>query len=63
MPYTFVPQTFYDVFILCFSWEPDPHGNDLRYSWTTVDKVAKILKRLGVLTDKQKRALSKDRRT
>lgn len=61
MHYTFTPQTFYDIFILCFSWEE--RSNDLRSSYTTVDKVATILNRLGILSDKQKGAISKDKRT
>lgn len=63
MPFSFTPQMFYDVFVLSFSWEPDPHRNDLRWSWTTVDKVGTILHRLDVLSAKQKKAISKDRRT
>lgn len=63
MSYVFTPQSFFDIFVLCFSWEPDPHQDDPRWSWTTVDKVAAVLSRLKILSDKQKKAASRDRRT
>lgn len=61
MPITVTPQVFFDLFVLCLSWQ---WGEDrLTHMWTTVDKVARILAGLGILTEKQRKVLYKDRRT
>ncbi len=46
-----VPETFVDLFILCLSWQWEPVS--LAHTWTTVDKVVKILIGLGVITEDQ----------
>ena len=55
------PQVFFDLFILCLSWQWDEKS--MRYMFTTVDKVVRILSGLGILTDRQRKVLYKDRRT
>ena len=45
------PETFVDLFILCLSWQWEPTG--LARTWTTVDKVQKILLGLGIITEDQ----------
>ncbi len=43
------PEAFVDLFILCLSWQWRPIS--LTHTWTTVDKVVKILLGLGVITE------------
>ncbi len=45
------PESFVDLFILCLSWQWKPVS--LVYTWSTVDKVVKILLSLGVITEPQ----------
>ena len=58
---TITPQTFFELFVLCLSWQHD--FENLKKNWTTVDKVVRILHELDILTDKQRKVLYKDRRT
>lgn len=55
------PQVFFELFVLCLSWQWDEAR--LTHMWTTVDKVSRILAGLRILTEKQRKALFKDRRT
>jgi hypothetical protein len=61
MAITITPQVFFDLFVLCLSWQWDERR--LTHMWTTVDKVVRILAGLGILTDKQRKLLYRDRRT
>ena len=45
------PENFVDLFILCLSWQWEPVS--LAHTWTTVDKVMKILLGLGVISEPQ----------
>jgi hypothetical protein len=45
------PENFVDIFILCLSWQWNPVN--LTQTFTTVDKVLKILQGLGVVTEAQ----------
>lgn len=54
------PQVFLDLFILCLSWQWNP--SDVNKTWTTVDKVSRILYGLGIISKKQYASLYKDRR-
>lgn len=54
------PTEFFELFFLCLYWQWDERS--LNYCWTTVDKVARLLKELGLLKEKERRALAKDRR-
>jgi hypothetical protein len=54
------PQVFFDLFVLCLSWQHD--FTNLSRDYTTVDKVARILHGIGIVTDLQRRKLYKDRR-
>ncbi|MFC1630085.1 hypothetical protein ACFL06_00945 [Patescibacteria group bacterium] len=54
------PQVFFDLFMLCFSWqwrEDDPGR-----AYTTVDKIARILHGLGIITERQRARLHRDLR-
>ena len=53
------PQTFFDIFVLCLSWQWNPVSS--RHMWTTVDKVVRILNGLGIITDQQKEILYKNK--
>ena len=53
---------FFDLFTLCLSWQWDD-SEGLRRTYTTVDKVVRILHGLGILSAKQRRVLHKDVRT
>ncbi|MFH0779404.1 MAG: hypothetical protein V1928_00925 [Parcubacteria group bacterium] len=45
----------FDLFILCLSWQWDPsYYNDM---WTTMDRVKLVLRKLGVITYKQRYSL------
>lgn len=55
------PEKFFDLFVLCLSWQWD--DGSMNTCLTTVDKVVRILNGLGIITDKQRRVLYKDRRT
>lgn len=61
MTITITPQVFFDLFILCLSWQWDE--SRLTHMWTTVDKVVRILAGLEILTEKQRKVLFRDRRT
>src|SRR3989344_3209579 len=61
MKISVTPQSFFDLFILCLSWQWDE--TRLTNMFTTVDKVVRILTGLEILTEKQRKVLSKDRRT
>lgn len=61
MAITITPQVFFDLFVLCLSWQWD--GSRLTHMWTTVDKVVRILAGLEILTEKQRKVLFQDRRT
>ena len=54
------PQKFFDLFILCLSWQWSPFI--LNRAWTTVDKVSRILCGLGIITGRQRANLYKDPR-
>ncbi len=60
------PKVFFDLFILCLFWQSEDIWQNeytrLSGGWTTVDKVARILYGLGIITKKQKSLLHKDRR-
>lgn len=55
------PDVFFDLFVLCLSWQWDPKS--LTFAWTTVDKVVRILHGLDIVSDKQRRVLYRDKRT
>ena len=57
---TLTPQSMYDLFVLgsSFKWLAEP-----KHSWTTVDRVVRILNKAGVINRKQKPLIAKDRRT
>lgn len=52
-------QRFFELFILCLSWQWEP--SSLTHTWTTVDKVARVLHGLGILSAKQRKTLYRDR--
>ena len=53
------PDNFVDAFILCLSWQWNAKDG-LTHTWTTVDKVFRILKGLGVVTEHQTLYLVQD---
>jgi len=53
-------QDFFNLFVLCLSWQWNPISREKIY--TTVDKVARILCGLGIIDEKCKKNLFKDRR-
>ncbi len=56
-------QVFFDLFVLCLSWPKDLSDSFYScYTWTTVDKVARILYGLGIITKKQRSVLYKNER-
>lgn len=54
------PERFFDLFMLGLFWQSKGIGNWVQ-SFTTVDKVSRILEGLGVVTAKQRKSLFKDR--
>jgi len=60
MALVLTPLVFYDLFLLAASWEW--HNDTIPGTSITVDKVARMLVGLGIMTPKQKKALSRDRR-
>jgi len=62
------PKVFFDLFVLCLFWQGEgdrvtitPTGRIVSI-WTTVDKVARILYGLGIITKKQRSIHYKDGR-
>ena len=75
MALTITPGVFFDLMRLCLGWEWEQgldrqkatHNREhplypTQIGWTTVDKIARILCGLGIITKKQKSVLYKDRR-
>jgi len=63
MSYTVTPQSFFDLYVLAAYWLNPEADFRVNRGWNTVDKVCRILNGLGVLSDKQRKAVYKDRRT
>jgi len=53
------PQKFFDIFCLCLYWQTN-FDNVYLKRWTTVDKVARILEQLKIISTKQREILYKD---
>jgi hypothetical protein len=51
-------EVFYDLFMLCLAWQSDEKLP--QHSWTTVDKVVRILSGMEILTSAQKKNLYLD---
>lgn len=54
------PSVFFELFILCLSWQWDP--TSFNKTFTTVDKVSRILRALGLIKKSQRQNLYLDRR-